>query len=72
MMSTLAVPESLLERIEREYEEQPGLNLTSAQAERLWGLDKSTCRAVLSALEDAHVLRRTQEGRFVRASGSTC
>jgi hypothetical protein len=31
-MSTLAVPETLLERIEREYEEQPGLNLTSQQA----------------------------------------
>jgi hypothetical protein len=67
MLSTLTVPERLLERIEREYEEQPGLNLTSEQARRLWGLDGATCRAVLSALEDAHVLRRTHEGRFVRA-----
>jgi hypothetical protein len=48
----MIVPEILLERIEREYDEQPGLNLTPEQAQRLWGLDHPTCRAALSTLED--------------------
>jgi len=70
MTSTFVVPETLLERIEREYDEQPGLNLTPEQAQRLWGLDDPTCRAALSTLEDARVLRRTPEGRFVRSESS--
>jgi Fic family protein len=70
MTSTLVFPETLLERIEREYDEQPGLNLTPEQAQRLWGLDDPTCRAALSTLEDARVLRRTPEGRFVRSGSS--
>jgi hypothetical protein len=70
MTSTFVVPETLLERIEREYDEQPGLNLTPEQAHRLWGLDDPTCRAALSTLEDARVLRRTPEGRFVRSESS--
>jgi hypothetical protein len=67
--ATIVVPETLLERIEREYDEQPGLNLTPEQAQRLWGLDGRTCRAALSRLEDARVLRRTPEGRFARLTG---
>jgi hypothetical protein len=67
MISTLSVPETLLERIEGEYNEQPGLSLTPQQAERLWGLDGPTCRAALTTLEGARVLRRTPEGRFVRS-----
>jgi hypothetical protein len=70
MTSTLVFPETLWERIEREYDEQPGLNLTPEQAQRLWGLDDPTCRAALSTLEDARVLRRTPEGRFVRSESS--
>lgn len=70
MTSTIIVPETLLERIEREYDEQPGLNLTLEQAQRLWGLDHPTCRAAISRLEDARLLRRTPEGRFVRSGSS--
>ena len=70
MTSTIVVPEILLERIEREYDEQPGLNLTLEQAQRLWGLDDPTCRVALSTLEDARVLRRTPEGLFVRFGSS--
>ncbi len=50
--------------IERDYEEQPGLRLTPFQAQRLWGLDGSTCGAALTALVEAGVLRRTTDGRF--------
>ena len=40
----------LLQRIRAEYLEMPGLNLTAAQAQRLWGLDGATCDMVLAAL----------------------
>jgi hypothetical protein len=66
-MSTLSLPDTLLKRIEREYDEQPGLCLTLPQARRLWGLDVPTCDAALTTLEQARVLRRTPEGRFVRS-----
>ena len=50
--------------IQREYEEQPGLRLTPFQAERLWGLDQTTCSTALAALVDAGTLQRTADGRF--------
>jgi hypothetical protein len=55
------------ERIRAEYVEMPGLHLTRRQAQRLWGLDESTCEAVLIALEDERFLRRTQAGTYSRA-----
>jgi hypothetical protein len=33
-----------LEKIETEYREMPGLSVTEAQAQRLWGLDNMTTR----------------------------
>jgi hypothetical protein len=55
----------LMERVRSEYAEMPGLCLTRAQAQRLWGLDSSTCDAVLTALVDAGYLRATARG-FLR------
>ena len=66
MTSGLSLSQVLLQRITREYEEQPGLRLTPPQAQRLWGLDGPTCGAALTALVDAGVLRRASDGRFVR------
>jgi hypothetical protein len=37
-------------RIETEYREMPGLRLTERQMQRLWGLDRTTCAAAVSAL----------------------
>jgi hypothetical protein len=45
----------------------PGLSVTLAQAQRLWGVDGSTCRRALDRLIAAGVLRRTAAGRFIRA-----
>ena len=45
----------------------PGLVLTEAQAERLWGMDAAMCRAVLTALLERRFLRRTAGGAYVRA-----
>ena len=60
------IEESLLERIRGEYDEMPGLSLTPAQAERLWQLDRETCRAALSRLVQRRVLILTPRGRYVK------
>ena len=55
-----------LRRVQGEYIEMPGLRLTTAQAQRLWGLDRAACDALLGALVDAKFLFRTRDGAFVR------
>jgi hypothetical protein len=45
----------------------PGLRLTTAQAQRLWGLDRAACDALLGALVDAKFLFRTRDGAFMRS-----
>jgi hypothetical protein len=57
---------AVLVRVESEYLEMPGLNLTEAQARRLWGLDGETCSAVLTTLIKRGVLRRSANGTYVR------
>jgi hypothetical protein len=61
-----AVDEALLSRIRGEYDEMPGLSLTPAQAERLWQLDRETCRAALNRLVQRRVLSLTVRGRYVK------
>jgi hypothetical protein len=51
-------------RVESEYREMPGLSLTLAQAQRLWGLDRRTCEFVLTTLTDRRVLNRTTKGTY--------
>jgi hypothetical protein len=65
LRTTPAIRELLL-RIESEYREMPGLSLTMSQAERLWGLDSSTCAFVLTTLIERRVLRRTTSGTYLR------
>ena len=61
------VDEWLLQCIRSEYREMPGLHLTKPQAQRLWGLDESTCSAMFDTLVDAQVLRRTHRDAYVLA-----
>lgn len=56
-----------LRRVKTEFQELPGLRLTTAQAQRLWGLDRESCAALLGALVDARFLVRTAEGTFTCA-----
>ena len=56
-----------LRRVRGEYIEMPGLRLTAAQAQRLWGLDRAACDALLGALVEAKFLSRTRDGAFVRS-----
>ncbi len=62
--------EDVLQRIQGEYLEMPGLRLTTAQAQRLWGLDREVCEALLGALVDTKFLCRTRDGAFVRPEGA--
>jgi hypothetical protein len=57
----------LLEQIQAEYAEMPGLSVTLPQAQRLWAADRVTCEAAFSRLIGRNVLRKTLKGRFVRA-----
>jgi len=67
--TTLAIHQLLL-RIQGEYHEMPGLNVTASQAERLWGLDSTMCAFVLTTLIERGFLRRTPTGTYLRgASG---
>lgn len=66
-MAVQQQPLEVLQRVQGEYIEMPGLRLTSAQAQRLWGLDRAVCDALLRALVDAKFLFKTRDGAFVRA-----
>ena len=56
-----------LRRAQAEYLEMPGLQLTEAQAARLWSFDSALCSAVLSALVESRFLVRTRRASFSRA-----
>jgi Fic family protein len=61
--------EDVLQRIQGEYVEMPGLRLTAAQAQRLWGLDRATCEKLLKVLVNDNFLSVTRDGSFVRTEG---
>ena len=57
---------ALVERVRGEFNEMPGLQLTIAQAARLWGMEPAACRRVVDALVEAAFLRWTPAGTIVR------
>lgn len=62
--------DDVLQRIQGEFVEMPGLRLTAPQAQRLWGLERDVCDALLKALVDAKFLSRTRDGAFIRIDGA--
>jgi len=56
--------EALVRRVRGEFEEMPGLSLTLAQAERLFGLPSDTCLRVLLGLCEQGLLRVGGDGRY--------
>jgi hypothetical protein len=56
----------LLDRIQGEYAELPGLRLTEAQARQLWAMDQTTCNALFEALVAVRFLERAPDGSFVK------
>jgi hypothetical protein len=57
----------LIRRVQSEYSEMPGLCVTLPQAKRLLAIDETTCAAVFAVLVKKGTLRRTPQGRYVRA-----
>ena len=55
-------------RVQGEYLEMPGLRLTSAQAARLWAMDRQTSERILDALTQVGFLSRNLGGAYVLAS----
>jgi hypothetical protein len=51
--------------------EIPGTQLSLGQAAQLAGLERSFCQAVLSALEDVHFLKRSDDGLYKRRTTDT-
>src|SRR5215475_10719299 len=61
--------DDVLQRIQGEFTEMPGLRLTPAQAQRLWGLDRSICDQLLDALVKTNFLSQTRDGSFIKTDG---
>ena len=59
----------LVERVRGEFNEMPGMQLTEAQAARLWGLDLPSCEAVVDVLIRCEFLQRTASGAVARIDG---
>jgi hypothetical protein len=55
-----------LRRAQAEFLEMPGLQLTVAQASRLWHFDSALCTAVLSRLVEQRFLVETRNHAFAR------
>ena len=60
--------DEILIRIRGEYLEMPGLCLTHAQAQRLWGLDAQTCASLLASLTESKFLYLRNDGTYCRLS----
>jgi len=58
--------DEVLQLIQGEFVEMPGLRVTAAQARRLWSLEGDVCDALLEALVDAKFLARTRDGAYIR------
>jgi hypothetical protein len=59
--------EHLLQRVQSEFLEMPGLRLTPAQAARFLSLDRRMCAELLEALVRSRFLARTSDGTYLRA-----
>ena len=57
-------------RVQGEYLEMPGLRLTSAQAARLWAMDRQTSERILDALTQTGFLSRNHRGAYGLASNA--
>jgi hypothetical protein len=59
--------EELLRRVHAEFIEMPGLRLTAAQAQRMWGIGSSVCEMIFNTMIEEKFLTRTRDGAFVRS-----
>lgn len=59
-------PERLDDRIRAEYREMPGMCLKLAQAQRLFGIERTMCQTVLDSLVEAKYLNVSSDGQYTR------
>ena len=59
--------DSVVARVRGEYSEMPGLQLTCAQACRLWHMPASTCEKLLEQLVQEGFLCKTDKGAYIAA-----
>jgi hypothetical protein len=64
-MNELAAPQ-ILQRIRAEYLEMPGLTLKPEQVQRLCGVDRPLCEAVLAMLVETGFLSIRPDGAYGR------
>ena len=57
---------TLMSRARGEFLEMPGLRIGSAQAARLWAIDRQTSERILVRLAAAGFLSRTADGFYLR------
>ena len=69
-MCDLAEVPGWLTRIEAEYREMPGLQLSERQMQRLWGLDGATCALLIAALVATGVLCETPRHTYALVATS--
>lgn len=60
----------LEQRIRSEFLEMPGLRLTTAQAARLWAVDRETSERILNGLTAGGFLFKTKNGAYLRATAA--
>jgi hypothetical protein len=70
-MAPASAADETLRRVRAEFLEMPGLKLTIPQAQRLWGIDRMTCEAVIETLMEARFLLRTRDGAVVLRAATT-
>jgi hypothetical protein len=58
--------QAVIERLQAEYMEMPGLRLTPEQIQRLCGVEQKICQLVLDSLVDAKFLCRKPSGVYAR------
>ena len=65
--ATPAISERLLNAIQNEYREMPGIRLTRPQFRRLWQLDEAECDWTIRMLVAGRFLHEDRRGRLHRA-----
>jgi Fic family protein len=66
MPGRLLTTTKLVQRIQKEFEEAPGLAITVDRGVRFWTLDAATCARVLTHLQAKGFLVKSTDGHFRR------
>jgi hypothetical protein len=62
---------TLVERVRSEFAEMPGMRLTVAQVQRLCGVDRIVCAAILDSLVESGCLCRQADGTYAQVTNES-